>query len=333
METSLPLLSVVVPVFCEEEGLAEFYARTTTVIEAIEPGVDHELVFVDDGSTDGSLGVLHELAENDSRVRVVELSRNFGHQAAITSGIDHARGDAVVVIDADLQDPPEVIADMVGRWREGYRVVYGVRRARAGETRRKRFTAAAYYRLLRHLSDTPIPVDCGDFRLLDRRVVEALSGLREESRYLRGLVSWVGFSQCGIDYDRDERCAGYTKFTTARMLRLAVDGITSFSAKPLRMSIQLGLLTTLCSLALAAWVVGGKLLWPENSIPGYTTLMLVVLFLGGVQLLSLGVVGEYLARTYRESKRRPLYIVAERLNFEERPSQVLATHQPRSVAV
>lgn len=243
METSLPLLSVVVPVFCEEDGLAEFYARTTTVLEAIEPGVDHELVFVDDGSTDGSLGVLHELAADGPRVRVVELSRNFGHQAAITSGIDHARGDAVVVIDADLQDPPEVIAHMVGRWREGYRVVYGVRRARAGETRRKRFTAAAYYRLLRHLSDTPIP-DCGDFRLLDRRVVEALSGLRGESRYLRGLVSWVGFSQCGIDYDRDERCAGYTKFTTARMPHLAVDGIPSFSAKPLRMSIQLGLLAT-----------------------------------------------------------------------------------------
>ena len=329
----MELLSVVVPVFCEEGGLAEFYDRTTAALEAIAPRVDHEVVFVDDGSTDGSLKIMRDLALHDDRVRVVELSRNFGHQAAITSGIDHARGDAVVMIDADLQDPPEVIADMVSRWRDGYRVVYGVRRARAGETRFKRFTAAGYYRLLRRLSDTPIPVDSGDFRLLDRRVVEALSGLREESRYLRGLVSWVGFSQCGVEYDRDIRCAGDSKYTTARMLRLAVDGITSFSARPLRLSIQIGVLTTTCSLAMAAWVVGGKILWPQNSIPGYTTLMLAVLFLGGVQLLSLGVVGEYLARTYRESKRRPLYIVADRLNFEDRSSEACTPRRTGSVAI
>jgi len=311
-----PLVSAVAPVFNEEDGIREFYQRTTKALVAIEPPVDHELIFVDDGSQDGSVELLRELCLEDERVRLVGLSRNFGHQVAITSGIDHAAGDAVVVIDADLQDPPEVIAAMVERWREGFKVVYGVRTRRAGEGAVKRTTAKAFYRLLDRLSDTPLPVDAGDFRLMDRRVVDALGQIREENRYIRGLVSWVGFSQCAVEYERDARHAGASKFTFRRMARFAVDGIASFSEKPLRLSTQLGLVTTVLTLLLAAWIVLGKLLSPGSAIPGYASLMVVILFFGGVQLLSIGLLGEYVGRVYRESKRRPLYIVADRVNFD-----------------
>jgi polyisoprenyl-phosphate glycosyltransferase len=312
----VPLVSVVAPVFNEEEGLAEFYDQTTKAMEAIAPPVRHELVFVNDGSSDGSLGILRKLAEADRRVRVIDLSRNFGHQIAITSGIDNAAGDAVVIIDADLQDPPSVIAEMVARWREGFKVVYGVRSQRAGENRLKLWTAKWFYRLLNRLSDTPLPVDSGDFRLMDRQVVDALCELREENRYIRGLVSWVGFSQTAVHYARDPRHAGETKFTMRKMVRFAVDGITSFSEKPLRVSIQMGMLTCVVGLVLAAAIVIGKLIRPGSALPGYASIMSVVLFFGGVQLLSIGLMGEYVGRIYRESKRRPLYFVAERLNFD-----------------
>lgn len=317
MTAALPLISVVAPVFNEEDGVVEFYDRTTKAMEAISPPVRHELVFVNDGSTDGTLDILRKLAASDRRARVIDLSRNFGHQLAITSGIDNARGDAVVVIDADLQDPPEVIADMVQKWRDGFKVVYGVRTQRAGENRFKLWTAKVFYRLLNRLSDTPLPVDSGDFRLLDRQVVDALCQFREENRYIRGMVSWIGFSQTAVEYARDPRYAGETKYTFRKMVKFAADGITSFSEKPLRVSIQVGLVTCFVALAVALIIAVGKLLEPESALPGYASLMVVVLFFGGVQLLSIGLLGEYVGRIYRESKRRPLYFVSERLNFDD----------------
>jgi dolichol-phosphate mannosyltransferase len=311
-----PLISVVCPVHCEEAGLREFYERTTAAMEAVLPAVDHELVFVNDGSTDDSLAIMRKLCEEDRRVRVLDLSRNFGHQLAITSGMDNARGDAIVVIDADLQDPPEVIASMVDKWRDGFKVVYGVRTAREGETGLKLLTAKLFYRLLRRLSDTELPVDSGDFRLLDRQVVDVLKDIREENRYVRGLVAWTGFSQAAVAYRRDPRYAGESKFTMRKMVRFAADAITSFSEKPLRLATQLGLLITTGTLLLALWIVGSHLLYPSRATPGFASTMVVILFLGGVQLLSIGLLGEYVGRIYRETKQRPLYVVAERVNFD-----------------
>ncbi len=316
MTVELPVISLVAPVYNEADGLLEFYQRTTAAMTAIEPPVEHELIFVNDGSSDSSADVLRKLSEDDPRVRVVDLSRNFGHQVAITAGLDWADGDAVVVIDSDLQDPPEVIADMVARWRDGYRVVYGVRQSRSGESGFKLFSAKLFYRLLNRLSDTPLPVDAGDFRLLDRGVVAVLRTLREENRYMRGLVSWVGFRQGAVYYERHGRHAGTTKYPLSKMVRLAVDAVTSFSEKPLRLAWQLGAFMTGATFLLAATIVLAKLIEPGRSIPGYASLMVIVLFLGGVQLFTVGLLGEYVGRIYRESKRRPLYVVAERFGFD-----------------
>ena len=313
-----PLVSIVAPVYCEERVVGEFYTRAKRALESLAPPIRHELVFVNDGSTDGSLAALLAIAERDPAVRVVDLSRNFGHQLAITAGIDHAAGDAVVVLDADLQDPPEVIAEMVRLWREGNQVVYGVRRARHGEGAFKRVTAAAFYRLLSRLSDVRVPLDSGDFRLMDRAVVDVLSELREESRYIRGLVSWVGFRQCPLPYDRDPRFAGKTKFGLGRMISFALDGISSFSDKPLRVASHLGMLVTVGALAAMLWLIAQKMMYPSHSIAGWTSVMVVVLFLGGVQLLSIGLLGEYVGRIFRQAKHRPLYVVARRVNFAHR---------------
>ncbi len=310
-----PLLSVVAPVYNEEEGVAEFYDRTTRALEGISPALEHELIFVNDGSTDDTLAILRKIAEDDPRVRVIDLSRNFGHQVAITSGMDHARGDAVVIIDADLQDPPEVVAEMVERWRDGFKVVYGVRIRRAGESGFKVVTAKYFYRLLNRISDTNLPLDSGDFRLMDKQVVAALREIREENRYIRGLVAWVGFSQTAVHYERDARYSGQSKFTVGKMLRFAADAVTSFSEKPLRFATQVGVFITLLTLLLALWIIASRVLAPEGSFPGFASLMVVVLFLGGVQLLSIGLLGEYVGRIYQETKRRPLYVVAERMNF------------------
>lgn len=311
----MTLLSVVAPVYCEEDGLEEFCSRVMSVLERLEPPIDHELVLVDDGSDDRSLEIMYALAARDPRVRVVELSRNFGHQIAITAGVDHAFGDAVVVIDSDLQDPPEVIQAMVQEWRKGADVAYGVRTSRAGERGSKLLTARVFYRVMSFLSDTPIPVDAGDFRLMDRAVVDAIREIREENRYIRGLVSWVGFRQVPVPYERDPRYAGVTKFSMRKMVRFAADGITSFSERPLRLSLQLGMMITAVALLYAAWIVGGQLLF-HNGAPGYASLMTAILFLGGVQLLSIGLLGEYLGRTYRETKRRPLYFVRKPRDLE-----------------
>jgi dolichol-phosphate mannosyltransferase len=313
-----PLVSIVAPVYCEEQVLGEFYGRCKQALQALGGAIRHEVIFVNDGSTDGSLAVLLDIARRDPAVRVIELSRNFGHQVAITAGIDHAAGDAVIVLDADLQDPPEVIGEMVGLWREGNQVVYGVRRARRGESAFKRLTAGAFYRILARLSDVRVPLDSGDFRLMDRAVIDVLKELREESRYIRGLVSWVGFRQCPLPYDRDPRFAGKTKFGLSRMFIFAFDGISSFSDKPLRIASHLGMLVTVGALLGMVWVIAGKLIDPTTSIAGWASVMVAVLFLGGVQLLSIGLLGEYVGRIFRQAKARPLYVVARRVNFAHR---------------
>ena len=310
-----PLVSLVCPVYCEENCLEEFYLRAVRTLRSMQPTVDYEILFVDDGSTDRSSAILRDLCRRDRSVRVIEFSRNFGHQVAITAGIDHAEGDAVVVIDTDLQDPPEVIPELVERWREGNQVVYGVRRVRRGDSPFKRFTARAFYRLLNRLSDTELPLDSGDFRLLDRQVVLELRRLRERNRYVRGLVAWVGFRQCSVEYDRAGRHAGESKYTLRKMVRLAVDAVTSFSEKPLHLALKLGVAATAVALLLAGWILLGKILEPDSALPGFASLMVVVLLLGGLQLLCTGLIGEYLARTYLEAKERPLYIVGQRLNF------------------
>lgn len=311
MAAGFELISVVCPVFNEEAGITEFYDRTTAAMQAIEPDINYELVFVNDGSSDNSPLILDKLAKDDERVTVIHFSRNFGHQIAITAGIDHARGDAVVIIDADLQDPPEVIGQMIEKWRGGFEVVYGQRTERPGESRFKLATARVFYRFINALSDVDLPLDAGDFRLLDRKVVEALKSIREENRYMRGLVSWVGFKQCALPYSRDERFAGETHYPFRKMLHFATDGITSFSEKPLKIATSAGLLITLAAFVVGIFIVVGKMLDPGSQLPGYASLMAAVLFLGGIQLLSMGILGQYVGRTYREAKGRPLYVVAD----------------------
>lgn len=310
------LVSVVCPVYNEEAGVTEFYDRTTAAMQAILPVVNYEIVFVNDGSHDASPDILNKLAKDDDRVAVLHFSRNFGHQLAITAGVDHARGDAVVIIDSDLQDPPEVIAGMVEKWRGGFEVVYGQRTARPGESKFKLATARSFYRLINRLSDVDLPLDAGDFRLLDRKVVEALKSIREENRYMRGLVSWVGFRQTGLSYERDERFAGETHYPLRKMMHLAADGITSFSEKPLKIAMSVGSLVTVAAFSVALFIIVGKIVDPDSQLPGYASLMAVSLFLGGIQLLTIGILGQYIGRTYREAKGRPLYIVADRVNSE-----------------
>lgn len=274
-----------------------------------------EVILVDDGSRDRSPELLAELAAQDPRYRVLHFARNFGHQAAITAGLDRAEGDAVVVMDADLQDPPEVVAEMLDRWREGFDVVYGVRNQRRGESLFKRATAAAFYRLLVMGLGVNIPVDAGDFRLLGRPVVLVLRTLRERHRFLRGLVSWLGFRQTAVRYDRPERFAGETKYPLRKMLRFALDGITSFSITPLRMAIWFGVAAGLVATGLGAWALYVKL-FTDRTIPGWATLMVMVSLGSSVQLLVLGVLGEYVGRIYEELKRRPLYVVAKERNLD-----------------
>jgi dolichol-phosphate mannosyltransferase len=314
--TATRIVSLVVPIYCEQEIVDEFYRRAKAVLVSLEPRLGHEIVFVNDGSTDRSLALLRAIAERDPHVRVVDLSRNFGHQKAITAGLDHAAGDAVVVIDGDLQDPPEVVADMVRKWEDGSKVVYGVRQERRGEGLAKAWTAKVFYRLLAQMSDTPLPRDTGDFRLMDRAVVAVLREIREDSRYLRGLVAWIGFEQTPLPYARDPRYAGETKYPLHRMIRFAADGITSFSDRPLRLSMQFGLFVTFVALLMAAWIVIGKLVYPETIVQGWASMIVAVLFLGGTQLVSIGILGEYIARIFRETKDRPLYVVAGRYGFE-----------------
>jgi dolichol-phosphate mannosyltransferase len=319
------LVSIVVPVYNEGQGIAEFHARASSAMKAV-PGIDYELVYVDDGSKDASYSVLRDLSRGDSHVRVIKLSRNFGHQIAITAGLDHAHGDAVVFIDADLQDPPELIAELVRKWNEGFDVVYARRSRRKGETRMKLATAAIFYRLLRSMTSIDIPPDVGDFRLISRRVADTLRQMREKDRFVRGLVSWVGFPQTSVMFERDERFAGETKYPYRKMIKFALDGITSFSNAPLRLATWLGYFSSVLGfLYLASVFVQWKM---GITVQGWATMMVALLFLGGVQLICIGFLGQYVGRIFNEVKPRPVYIVEEDVRglpgevaVEERPSQ------------
>ncbi|OAN36316.1 glycosyltransferase [Chloroflexus islandicus] len=313
-----PTFSVVAPVYNEEQLIAEFCRR---VIAALEPlGEPFELVLVNDGCRDRSPEIMRELHERDPRIKVINFSRNFGHQIAITAGTDYAAGKAVIVIDSDLQDPPEVIPELIARWREGYQVVYGVREEREGETWFKKTTAALFYRLIVRITNVKIPVDTGDFRLMDRKVVDALKRMREHHRFMRGLSAWVGFRQTGVPYRRHARAAGATKYPLRKMLRFALDGITSFSYLPLQLATYLGFIVAAISMIFLLVVFVMRLANPAAAEPafyGQASTLASVLFLGAVQLISLGIIGEYVGRIYDEVKGRPLYIVAETLGIAE----------------
>jgi len=302
------LLTVVVPVFNEVETIDVFYARMKKVLESLSP-MSYELIFVDDGSRDGSFAKLTGLADHDTRVRVVKLSRNFGHQNAVTAGVDTAQGDAVVIIDADLQDPPEVIPSMFRKWREGYDVVYGVRENREGEKWMKRYTAALFYRLMKRITRIEIPVDVGDFRLMSRRVVDKFKQIRERDRFIRGLVSWVGFRQTGVMYKREKRYAGETKYPIGKMIKFSLDGITSFSQAPLKIATWIGYGVSLIALLYTMIIIVEKFM--GMTVPGFASIMAGMLFLGGVQLICLGIMGEYIGRIFNETKARPIYIIEE----------------------
>ncbi|MBB5193239.1 dolichol-phosphate mannosyltransferase [Silvimonas terrae] len=310
---SKSLLSIVVPCYNEEEVIGETTRRLNAFCAGLTD-LDYELVFIDDGSRDHTRTLLKEIAAADPHVRLIAFARNFGHQIAVSAGLDAAQGDAVVLIDADLQDPPEVIHEMVARWREGYDVVYGTRTDRPGESAFKLSTARTFYRLLNKLSDVPIPLDTGDFRLMSRKVVDVLRAMPERDRFVRGMVSWAGFKQTSLPYARAERFAGESKYPLKKMIRFATDGILSFSSKPLQLSIGIGMTAAALALLGILYAIGLRLftnIWVE----GWTALMIAVLFLGGVQLVCVGILGEYMGRVYSEVKRRPLYVVDEYIGY------------------
>jgi len=302
-------LSVVVPCYNEAEVIDVTVPRLLAMADSMAD-LRTELLFVDDGSRDSTLRQLKAWAARDARIKVLSFARNFGHQVAVTAGIDAARGDAVVLIDADLQDPPEVVPEMVAKWREGFDVVYGTRTEREGETVFKRVTAKAFYRLLNRMSDVPIPLDTGDFRLMSRRVVDALKAMPERDRFVRGMVSWVGFRQVALPYRRAERFAGESKYPLRKMLRFATDGLLSFSTKPLQMAISLGALASALAFAGIVYALVIRLA-TDRWVEGWAALFIATLFLGGVQLITVGILGEYIGRIYHEVKRRPLYVVGE----------------------
>ncbi|MBI4927011.1 MAG: glycosyltransferase family 2 protein [Anaerolineae bacterium] len=303
-----PVLSVIAPIFNEHDSLPELYRRVSGVLDGL--GETWELILVDDGSSDGSTDIIRGLAQQDVRVRPVIFARNFGHQIAVTAGLDYSRGDAVVIIDADLQDPPELIADMVAKWREGYEVVYAVRAEREGESWFKLFTASLFYRMIYRITDVKIPLDTGDFRLIDRAVVNVMNSMRERHRFLRGMAAWVGFKQIGLPYKRSARFAGETKYPFRKMFKLALNAVTSFSYFPLQLATWIGFIAAGISAIFIPIVIIERLAGLQ-AFAGQATTLVMVLFLGGVQLISLGILGEYIGRIYDEVKGRPLYIVRD----------------------
>ncbi|MEO7200283.1 MAG: glycosyltransferase family 2 protein [Dokdonella sp.] len=311
-------LTVIVPAYNEGSGLRAFHQRLTTVLDTLS--LQCSVLYVDDGSSDDSYAIMSELRA-DPRVATLRLSRNFGKELALTAGLDHADADAVVVIDADLQDPPELIPTLVQYWQEGYDVVFATRASRAGETGFKKFTSSAFYRVMESLSQTPIPRDTGDYRLISRRALAALGRLRERQRFMKGLFTWVGFRQKSVVYNRDPRFAGESKWNYWKLWNFAIDGITSFSSAPLKVATYAGLLTSLVAFGFGLLVLG-KAILHGDPVAGYPSLMVAILFLGGVQLMALGVIGEYLGRLYNESKQRPLYLIDEYLPSDpEQPTE------------
>ncbi|QDE41545.1 glycosyltransferase family 2 protein [Luteibacter pinisoli] len=305
-------LAVIVPAYNETEVLERFHARLGAVLDTMDTmDAGATVIYVDDGSADDTWQIIDRLAQADARVAGLRLSRNFGKEAAMTAGLDAADADAVVLIDADLQDPPELIPELVARLREGNDVVYATRADRAGETRFKKFTSAAFYRVMERVSDNPMPRDTGDFRVLSRRAVAALRELRERQRFMKGLFAWIGYRQVSLRYQRDARLAGDTKWNYWRLTNLAIEGITSFSVAPLRVATWLGLSAASLAFLYGLWVILKVAVWGD-PVRGYPTLLVVILFMGGAQLMGLGVIGEYVGRTYAETKRRPLYFVEDR---------------------
>lgn len=321
----LPELSIVVPVLNEQEAVPLFVATITPVLANI--GLRHEIIFVDDGSTDQTASVIAGLQRDDPRIRMVRLSRNFGKEAALTAGLDFSSGDAVVPMDVDLQDPPELLVEMVARWREGFDIAFGQRVERAADTRAKRMTAGLFYRLFNSISQRPIDENAGDFRLMTRPVVNATLMLRERNRFMKGLFAWVGFRSIAIPYERPARAAGTTKFNYWKLWNFAIDGITSFSTAPLKAATYIGGSVALIALVYTAIVIVQTLVYGRD-VPGYASLMVVILVLGAVQLMSLGIIGEYLGRLYLETKQRPIYLVSETLGFADQSRQ--APHLRRS---
>lgn len=306
--------SIVVPVYNEEAVIIESYKRLKQVMDSLQES--YEIIFVNDGSRDKSALIVSELCEMDKNVKLINFSRNFGHQIAVTAGMDFTEGDAVVVIDADLQDPPEVIPKMIEKWKEGYEVVYGKRIERKGETFFKKFTAKIFYRFLKSMTDVDIPVDTGDFRLIDRKVCDALKQVNERNRYIRGLISWLGFKQIGVEFSRDKRFAGETKYPLKKMFKFAFDAITSFSYKPLKLASYTGMLLSVFSFAYLLVVIYLKL-FTDITNPGWASTLAVNLFFNGIVLIILGIIGEYVGRIYDEAKGRPLYIVSILRNFDK----------------
>lgn len=319
-----PTLSLVLPIYNEQEVIAELHKRLQEFLEKL--AMPAEVLFVDDGSKDRSKALLREVALGEPRYRILSFARNFGHQTAITAGVDYARGHAVVVMDADLQDPPEVVLEMVAKWREGFDVVYGRRRKREGETWFKLVTARVFYRLFAAMIPIEVPLDTGDFRLMSRSVVVALRQLRETHRFVRGMVAWVGFKQTEVLYDRPGRFAGDTKYPLRKMVRFALDGITSFSILPLRFATYLGMVTIVASIGVVAWALVSKYAL-HHVVEGWTGIMIVVAVFASVQLLMIGILGEYVGRIYEEVKRRPLYVVGDTVNL--RPDDDEPVDPPR----
>jgi dolichol-phosphate mannosyltransferase len=310
-----PKYSFIVPIYNEEETIEEMYRRISQVMNQMDGSV--ELCLVNDGSRDRSLKMMRELHQKDPRIVYLSLARNFGHQIAVTAGLNHVRGQVVVILDADLQDPPELIAQMVELWQQGYHIVYAQRIKRRKEGWFKRFTAYAFYRILKQLADVDIPTDTGDFCLLDRQVVDVLNAMPERNRYIRGLRSWVGFNQTAVRFERDPRFAGDVKYTFRKSFALAINGIVSFSKVPLRLSTYLGLLAAIVSLLMCLLVLYWRIFTPHSPLTGITIVLIAIFFLGAVQLVSIGILGEYIGRIYEEVKQRPLYTLSEVSGFEQ----------------
>ncbi len=310
-------ISIVVPMYYEEEVAKECYSRLKGILEKIE-NYNYEIIFINDGSKDKTLPILMEIAEKDKNVKVISFARNFGHQCAVTAGLQYVTGDAIVIIDADLQDPPELIPDMLKLWEDGNDVIYGKRKSREGESKFKLLTASMFYKTLNALSDVEIPKDTGDFRLVDRKVVDVINSLPEHNKFLRGLFSWVGFKQTPFEYERKERFAGKTKYPLKKMLKLAQDGIFSFSTKPLRIVGTMGIISIAISIIILIYAILSYIFNWNNLTAGWTSLMVTMTFLSGMILISLWMIGEYIGRIYDETKRRPQYIIEKTINIDEK---------------